>query len=275
MEYDEICANTGELVTIVCEKKHHFDLIQLGRKSESEHDCLVSVIFLFHAMGVNVFQIWIRNESSEGPLRNFFSMRLTGSCRKKLIQSRPQLSIILKLHISTETNTQITWFIDDKELLNGNRYRIYYEGSLHKLEIFDCELEDHGEIRCKGVNTKYGTMTVSMELKISEDDIAGEEPFFTQQLTYEELEECVTLYCTADGYPIPYVTFHRLGRPLPTNRRFLVQRNENTWIFQINNCTVDDEGIYQAIAKNRMGMCTSRCMILIQNKDPTTYIADK
>lgn len=53
-----------------------------------------------------------------------------------------------------------------------------------------------------------------------------------------------------------------------------IDRKNDWWILRINDCTVDDEGKYVAVARNRIGQVQSTCLVILSNKNPVTYITD-
>ncbi|OZC07707.1 immunoglobulin I-set domain protein [Onchocerca flexuosa] len=117
-----------------------------------------------------------------------------------------------------------------------------------------------------------------------DDDIAGIEPKFRQNLKFDEINNCLQLACRVSGYPLPYVTFHFRNRRIINNQRIRfkkevfplldIDRRDDCWLLRINDPTVDDEGKYVAIARNRIGRIFSSCSVRLSNKNPSTYIAD-
>lgn len=60
-------------------------------------------------------------------------------------------------------------------------------------------------------------MNITILWMVLEEDIAGEEPMFIEPLVFEQNGMNITLKCSVIGYPIPYVTFHRRNRRIPSD----------------------------------------------------------
>ncbi|VDM11282.1 unnamed protein product [Wuchereria bancrofti] len=174
---------------------------------------------------------------------------------------------------SDNLDLNVSWYIGAKVITNGGRYRYWRKGFDCCLEIFDCDISDSGDIICVVEATNSIASDISV-LHVNDDDLAGIEPKFLQNLKYDEIYDCLQLACHVSGYPIPYVTFHFRNRRITSNQRINIDRKNDWWILRINNCTVDDEGKYIAVARNRIGRVISSCSVILSNKDPTTYIAD-
>ncbi|VDM40995.1 unnamed protein product [Toxocara canis] len=84
----------------------------------------------------------------------------------------------------------------------------------------------------------------------------------------------IRLRCSVIGYPLPYVTFHRRNRRIPSDTHVAMKREGHLWTLTIEGCSVDDEGRYAAIARNRIGRAISHCKVVIAHKPPSSYIAD-
>ncbi|KAK6113411.1 Immunoglobulin I-set domain family protein [Brugia pahangi] len=179
----------------------------------------------------------------------------------------------MRKSITDNLDLNVFWYIGTKVITNGGRYRYWRKGFDCCLEIFDCDISDSGDIICVVEVTNSIASDISV-LHVNDDDLAGIEPKFFQNLKYDEIYGCLQLACQVSGYPIPYVTFHFRNRRITSNQRINIDRKNDWWILRINNCTVDDEGKYIAIARNRIGRVISSCSVILNNKDPSTYIAD-
>uniref|UniRef100_A0A8R1XRB5 Ig domain-containing protein n=1 Tax=Onchocerca volvulus TaxID=6282 RepID=A0A8R1XRB5_ONCVO len=195
------------------------------------------------------------------------------------------------------------------KVANGGRYRYWQKGFDCCLEIFDCDVSDSSDIICtvKSTNCIVSDITV---LYVNDDDIAGIEPKFRQNLKFDEINNCLQLSCRVSGYPIPYVTFHFRNRRIINNQRInkqkvsiinyqrkgkfrkydiyfvydlkkkeiisllYIDRRDDWWLLRINNPTVDDEGKYVALARNRIGRIFSSCLVILSDKNLSAYITD-
>uniref|UniRef100_A0A915PU67 Immunoglobulin I-set domain-containing protein n=1 Tax=Setaria digitata TaxID=48799 RepID=A0A915PU67_9BILA len=202
------------------------------------------------------------------------SKGLTVKMLKKEMNVRTgDMVILLGAIISDDLDLNVSWYIDKKEVISGGRFRHWRKGFDCCMEIFDCNITDAGDIMCI-VRAENYIASDNTILHVNDDDMAGIEPQFLQLLEFEEINDCLRLACQVSGYPTPYVTFHFRNRRIVSNQRITIDRNNDFWMVRINRCTVDDEGKYIAIARNRIGRTLSSCSVILRNKNPSTYIAD-
>ncbi|KAI1711153.1 hypothetical protein DdX_10407 [Ditylenchus destructor] len=163
------------------------------------------------------------------------------------------------------------------------------------VEIFDCDsFKDSGDIVCVAVGDCVigSVQAATARLVIHEDDIAGEEPFFTdslslcgasensyslQQRTVSEGEP-LFLKCRVIGHPQPYMKFFISGsdkRLIPIDafdKNYKISNNNEMWILQVNklklstNSTLPTTVVYVAIAMNRIGKARSGIQLRVLNK---------
>lgn len=193
-------------------------------------------------------------------------------CREIRAHTGEFITITCVVH-SDDLDMDVKWYMGDKIISNGGRYRTVRRGFEYCLEVFDCELTDEGDVVCVVVNNTNISSDTTF-LTVYEQDIAGEEPEFIEPLTFEEKDGTVTLKCSVIGYPIPYVTFHRKNRQISADCNIVSYHNGDKWTLKINKCGVDDEGKYVAIARNRIGRTLSHCTVTITAKRPDSYISD-
>lgn len=66
-----------------------------------------------------------------------------------------------------------SWFLNDKELSDGDKYKITFKAGLATLEIIDVNVLDSGNYTCE-VSNEAGSESCSTELSVK-----GLSPFFT------------------------------------------------------------------------------------------------
>ncbi|XP_069970895.1 protogenin A, partial [Penaeus vannamei] len=83
----------------------------------------------------------------------------------------------------------------------------------------------------------------------------------------------VRLNCTATGVPLPEVTWHKDGRPIPRTGRHTVitQVSETSTLTRqqlaISNIMANDSGIFQCIVKNRVGVASEAALLKVDLPD--------
>lgn len=123
---------------------------------------------------------------------------------------------------------------------------------------------------------------------ISEEDIAGDEPLFDFPLasistTYNE-GELLELRCKAVGYPQPYLSFFLNNRLIHVDERHRISKTghgdsdrfdepwkflghvNDTWTLAISNVTAANEGVYTAVATNRLGKAKCKLRIRVRRQ---------
>ncbi|VDK18820.1 unnamed protein product [Anisakis simplex] len=174
----------------------------------------------------------IRNSISSSPSLGDHSQTSEQSCEEEASDLTTELSVRIvhrEIHVRTgelvtitssihseEAEVDVKWYNGEKEISNSGRYRLSGKGSQYYLEIFDCDVADRGEISCLAISST-SVASDSVQLFIHEEDMAGEEPMFIEPLTFEQNGMSITLRCSVIGYPIPYLTFHRRNRRIPSD----------------------------------------------------------
>ncbi|KAI1730752.1 hypothetical protein Ddc_03469 [Ditylenchus destructor] len=167
--------------------------------------------------------------------------------------------------------------------------------SISMVEIFDCDsFKDSGDIVCVAVGDCVvgSVQAATARLVIHEDDIAGEEPFFTDSLSlcgtsdnsYSLQQKTVSegeplfIKCRVTGHPQPYVKFFISGsdkRLIPIDafdKNYKISNNNDMWTLQVNklklstNTTLPMTLVYVAIAMNRIGKARSGLQLRVLNK---------
>jgi hypothetical protein len=196
--------------------------------------------------------------------------------------------------------SDICWYNNNRELVNHDRYRIYKYNDEHRLDIFDIEMADAGEIVCLAINQLSMTLAAARleiegnipnlqsDISFLENDIAGESPEFIYRLDdIVAIEgEHIRLCCTLSGNPTPRVTFYRNNKPICTDKRIDISKwmivvvdqlssldrtDTSTWTLTLQQSTVDDTGQWSATAINRIGTITCKCTLsVIRKSKPRT-----
>ncbi|KAE9551795.1 hypothetical protein FO519_004999 [Halicephalobus sp. NKZ332] len=125
--------------------------------------------------------------------------------------------------------------------------------------------EDGGEIVCVAVND-FEIVFDSGILEIEEEDIAGEEPYFIEPLGMARVRcgMTVQLRCRVSGYPQPYVTFFKDNQIInDTEGKYFIEYIDDTWNLKIGDFDEEDEGLYTAVATNRISKVPSRFRIAV------------
>jgi hypothetical protein len=120
--------------------------------------------------------------------------------------------IICRLCGESDPLTSILWFQQHRRVECSSRIRMSRPSPrIACLEIFDSRtLHDSGKLECVAFG-RHGVCSATTQLIIHEEDIAGEEPHFSEPLTAippQAAEGAASLLeCRVEGFPAPHVTF--------------------------------------------------------------------
>ena len=89
-------------------------------------------------------------------------------------------------------------------------------------------------------------------------------PFLQEPLAGMTVNEGQTAFlkCTADGHPLPRVTWSKVNSSLPVGRH--VVESSDTLI--VKNVTSEDDGVYSCRAKNLLGSVSASAKLTVQCK---------
>ncbi|CAH1394396.1 unnamed protein product [Nezara viridula] len=159
-------------------------------------------------------------------------------------------AVEIKCYITGGKNPVITWFKDAKPVI----YSTYSLGEEDKLKIEKVGREHAGMYQCL-VRDEDISMQATFQLVLG-----ASKP----QLTYKFIQQTVqpgpamSLKCIAIGNPTPQITWAVDAFPLAMNERFLIGQyvtlnGDVVSHVNISNVRVEDGGIYQCKASNKVG----------------------
>ncbi|KAF2885739.1 hypothetical protein ILUMI_20443 [Ignelater luminosus] len=164
----------------------------------------------------------------------------------------------------------ITWYKGAREIVNGARYHVYSEGSVHRLIINDVFGEDADEYVCRAVN-KGGVKSTRAELVIMTAPKLNVPPRFRDTAFFDKGEN-VVIKIPFTGNPKPHITWVREGETIESGGHYHVEVKDRHAILTIRDGSKLDSGPYRITAENNLGQDSAIIKIQISDRpDPPRF----
>ncbi|EUB61841.1 Muscle M-line assembly protein unc-89 [Echinococcus granulosus] len=179
----------------------------------------------------------------------------------------------LQCRVLGRPKPQIDWYKDGVSLTSAPNYTVRSEGDRHCIEFSDIYLTDHGEYTCVATNPAGVAKTscrMDVEPLSSGDESADRPPQIVKSLprylTINE-GEGVTLECSFVGRPEPSITWYKDTVPLQASPNVEISQVGSTAVLSMTDSSIQDAGVYRAVASNRVGVCQSEIHVNILPAD--------
>ncbi|XP_045530819.1 uncharacterized protein LOC123718416 isoform X1 [Pieris brassicae] len=184
----------------------------------------------------------------------------------------------------------IAWMKNGSEIEESDKVRSRQNGNVCSLTIKNVEIEDEGRYSCEATNahgraSTYARMTVITDRQIWEADAklkrersadaTGEyPPQFTMRLRDRRVQATYPVRLTFQviGSPTPNVTWFKDGQEVTFDSRKTSYKDEHFHTLEIAPTTLDDGGLYEALARNNSGAVSCRCSLVV-DKGIRAYVA--
>ncbi|XP_047524821.1 uncharacterized protein LOC125062751 isoform X2 [Pieris napi] len=184
----------------------------------------------------------------------------------------------------------IAWMKNGREIDESGKVRSSQKGNVCSLTIKNVEIEDEGRYSCEATNahgraSTYARMTVITDRQIWEADAklkrersadaTGEyPPQFTMRLRDRRVQATYPVRLTFQviGSPTPNVTWFKDGQEITFDSRKTSYKDEHFHTLEIAPTTLDDGGLYEALARNNSGAVSCRCSLVV-DKGIRAYVA--
>ncbi|KAM3969006.1 uncharacterized protein ACR2FA_003089 isoform 2-T2 [Aphomia sociella] len=176
--------------------------------------------------------------------------------------------------------------IDEEE----RRMKTTFNGYNCSLTINDIHIEDEARYSCEATNvhgraSTYARLAVVTDKSIWEADAKLKRersadvegvypPQFTMRLRDRRVQATypVRLTCQVVGSPAPSVTWYRDGEEVTLDSRHTQSQDEHFHTLEIAPTTLEDGGLYEALARNPSGAVSCRCSLVV-DKGIRAYVA--
>ncbi|EDO49558.1 predicted protein, partial [Nematostella vectensis] len=169
-------------------------------------------------------------------------------------------AVRLEVEVTGEPKPVVLWFCEGKPIEENRRVYTMRDGSTSVLVIENAELDDEAMYTCKAIND-LGEVECSSEMLPTDE--AG--PKFLQRLELKEVVEGsrTDLEVEVSGKPKPVVEWLKDGELVKPSSLMTLETEGQVHTLTIMNTTLDDEGEYTCIAKNKVGevSCTAELLV--------------
>ncbi|KAJ8255364.1 hypothetical protein GJAV_G00204040 [Gymnothorax javanicus] len=158
----------------------------------------------------------------------------------------------------------ITWFLNDRELIPGEKHKMTFKDGQAVLEIKNACVVDSGNYTCEVLN-EAGCESCSTLLTIKEP------PSFRRELKMVEVVRGISAKVEHEiaGTPPFVVQWSKNRKAISTNKKFKITSQDNTACLEISSFEGTDVGDYQCTVSNDVGKVS--CTSSVKLKDPPFF----
>nr|XP_049692671.1 titin homolog isoform X12 [Helicoverpa armigera] len=185
---------------------------------------------------------------------------------------------------------EIVWMKNGHEIEEESRMTTLYNGQDCSLTIKDICIEDEARYSCEASNvhgraSTYARLAVvtdrlvweadaKLKRERSQDAEGDYPPQFTMRLRDRRVQATypVRLTCQVVGNPPPTLNWFKDGEHLVLDSRRSVYQDEHFHTLEIAPTTLEDGGVYEAMARNSSGAVSCRCSLVV-DKGIRAYVA--
>ncbi|CAH2103686.1 unnamed protein product [Euphydryas editha] len=198
---------------------------------------------------------------------------------------------ILRCSFTGKPMPEIVWMKNGHEIEEEiGRVTIQINNFQTSLQIEEVKINDEGRYSCEATNihgrtSTYARMAVISDRQIWQADaklkrersagIDGEyPPQFTMRLRDRRVQATypVRLTCQVVGNPSPVVKWFKNEEEVIIGGRYTASQDEYFYTLEIAPTTLEDGGVYEAMARNGCGAVSCRCSLVV-DKGIRAYIA--
>ncbi|XP_008180551.1 titin isoform X2 [Acyrthosiphon pisum] len=178
----------------------------------------------------------------------------------KSIEANINESFVFMIKVTTESTPSISWYKEDEQLTESNRYQFSTEDNgTYILNIVPLEIDDQAEWKCVAIN-KYGQTATSSFLKLNIPKNFKRPRFLEELRIAFSNEGSVNLECKVIGVPQPQLKWFKDGQELnPGDMHKIISGQSGT-------CCL---GTYTCQAHNCMGTVSSSATLLTMEDKST------
>lgn len=190
---------------------------------------------------------------------------------------------ILECCVRGQPRPKIIWYKDGHRIVADERIEIRQIAFTCRLIINQIFEIDNGRYSCEAVNSKGRVSTfarlqvvndpklyaadykikelIRTESEIEEDTL----PIFVMRMRDRRVQVSypVRLTCQVKGYPKPSIIWTKDGLPILNDRKHIIYDDGFYNTLEISKTSLDDSGVYTAIAKNELGSVSCSCSLIV------------
>ncbi|NXC95091.1 TITIN protein, partial [Certhia familiaris] len=166
----------------------------------------------------------------------------------------------LTCEVTGTPEIKITWFKDDRELKESDKYRISFTKSLAVLHVLEVDTEDSGEYICEAKNDA-GKDICSSVVTVKES------PYFSKEFQSMEVlkDSDVVLECEVLGTPPFEVFWVKDDKPVRSSKKHRISIEKSVISLHVFRFDASDVGEYQCRVTNDVGSCLCRSEVTLKD----------
>ncbi|VDN60787.1 unnamed protein product [Dracunculus medinensis] len=224
--------------------------------------------------------VYISKKNEEGSSSKLFERNVTEKLDKLLKEIKTEVPEVLKhlvneavnigqqftltCRITSQTNSQTTWFKNDERISSSGRFDLHSENGVHKLHCHNAQANDAATYKCFVTNT-VGLAYSACEVSIF-DLTSQTAPKFEKYLEEKTViaGSNIELKCQVCGNPEPKIVWIKDGERITSSRRRKIAfKDHGICILTIGQCNSDDAGIYLCSAQNSLGVDSTQTILTV------------
>ncbi|NXH49300.1 TITIN protein, partial [Dicaeum eximium] len=166
----------------------------------------------------------------------------------------------LTCEVTGTPEIKITWFKDDRELKESDKYRISFTKSLAVLHVSEVDTEDSGEYICEAKNDA-GKDICSSVVTVKES------PYFSKEFQSMEVlkDSDVVLECEVLGTPPFEVFWVKDDKPVRSSKKHRISIEKSLISLHVFRFDASDVGEYQCRVTNDVGSCLCHSEVTLKD----------
>uniref|UniRef100_A0A7M4F499 Ig-like domain-containing protein n=1 Tax=Crocodylus porosus TaxID=8502 RepID=A0A7M4F499_CROPO len=171
----------------------------------------------------------------------------------------------LACKVTGSPEIKITWFKNDREIKESDKYKMSFSKSMAILKLMDVAIEDSGEYLCEARNDA-GKDTCSSIVTVKES------PYFSKEFEPMEVlkDSDVVLECEVLGTPPFEVFWVKDDKPVRSSKKHRITAEKSLISLHIFRFDSSDAGEYQCRVTNDVGTCF--CSSEVALKEPPQFV---
>uniref|UniRef100_A0A8C8VEM4 Ig-like domain-containing protein n=1 Tax=Pelusios castaneus TaxID=367368 RepID=A0A8C8VEM4_9SAUR len=160
---------------------------------------------------------------------------------------------------------KITWYKDDVEIHDSEKYRMSFIDSVAVIEMHNLTVEDSGDYICEARNAA-GSATTSTSLKVKAPPLFSKKPQPVETLKGLDAH----LECELQGTPPFQISWYKDKREIKSSKKYKIMSENYLTSIHILNVDATDVGEYHCKATNDVG--SDSCICSITLKAPPIFV---
>ena len=158
-----------------------------------------------------------------------------------------------RIAVEDAEEAKVTWFVNDKQVKNRGRYRIYEEKEGAFVFVIEkCKLTDCGVVKCVAAD-QDGEISCTAELMVTEKGSAPVLKAISETVGEFMSSESARLEVLISGNPTSIDWLKGFKKLLESSEKYEMEVTENKFALIIKDLKLEDSGTYKCIASNAVG----------------------